>query len=75
VDGAAEIGRVMDLSPEFVVLRARPPGGPTTAALDDVIEQRLAGYRMVHEVPDSADASMVRIYRRQFPRVTMGSSP
>jgi 4-amino-4-deoxy-L-arabinose transferase-like glycosyltransferase len=64
VDGAAEVRRVMDKSPEYVVVRVRLPGELVPVALDAVIVPRLAAYHVAFQTSDGADESEIRVYRR-----------
>ena len=64
VNGVAEIQRVMDLSPDFVVLCAKQAGERVPDVLDDLMEHRLATYHLVHHIQDRSDDCMARIYKR-----------
>jgi hypothetical protein len=63
VDGVAELQRVMDAMPRFVVVRAGPLSGHAPDLLDDVMAPKLASYRLVQEVT-GADGYGARIYER-----------
>jgi hypothetical protein len=64
VDGAAELRRAMDSSPDFVVVRTRSPRYPGPVALDDLIRQRLTAYHLVRTVRSGVDHALVSIYGR-----------
>ncbi len=63
VNGETEIQRVMDTSPDFVVLRHRKPGETTPSHLDGPLLQRLANYRICYQEADVDDA-IITIYAR-----------
>ena len=65
VNGVTEIQRVMDASPDFVVLCAKPAGERAPDPLDDLMEHRLATYHLVHHVQDKSDDCVARIYKSQ----------
>jgi 4-amino-4-deoxy-L-arabinose transferase-like glycosyltransferase len=64
VNGVTEIQRVMDSSPDFVVLCAKSAGERVPDALDDLMEHRLATYHLVHHIQDKSDDCVARIYER-----------
>lgn len=64
VDGVAEIRRVMDTLPNFVILGPSLAGKQSLVALDDVMALRLATYHLAHEIVDKVDNRVVRIYKK-----------
>lgn len=64
IDGLAEIQRVMATSPDFVIVRERPPGEPAPALLDAAIASDLRGYHIYCEMVDGGEALPIRLYAR-----------
>ncbi len=64
VDGPAEIHRVMATSPDFVIIRERPPGEAAPALLDAAIASHLGGYHVYCEMVDSGEDLRIRLYAR-----------
>jgi hypothetical protein len=64
VDGSAEIRRIMDESPDFVVIRGRLSGEFVPRELDDLVAQSLVNYHLVYQIVNGDDGVIVRIYRR-----------
>lgn len=63
VDGAAEIRRVMDARPRFVVVAQDLLELPNADALDRLMTARLGSYRMVREIGER-NGGRVRVYER-----------
>jgi hypothetical protein len=64
VDGTAEVRRVMNNRPRFVIQSRALHDAPTHGAVDDLMTRRLDDYRLVREFVDDADRSVVRLYER-----------
>lgn len=65
VNGAAELTRILDAQPRFVVLRERKPGETGPAALDALVASRLGAYTLVRQVIDGDDGATIDLYERQ----------
>jgi 4-amino-4-deoxy-L-arabinose transferase-like glycosyltransferase len=74
-DGPAEITRLMDLWPDFIVLRLPRPAEPGAAALNAIVAARLPAYRCLAEFPDGADNARVRVYGAAAPWGRDGAPP
>jgi hypothetical protein len=59
-----EARRIMDSSPDFVIVGGRFPSEPVPTPLDEVIASRLATYHLVYETSNGLDNSIVRVYER-----------
>jgi hypothetical protein len=64
VDGRAEIRRIMDGMPDFVIWRVRQPGEFVPVTLDDFVASRLESYHLVYQILNGDDGAIVRIYRK-----------
>jgi hypothetical protein len=64
VDGVAEIRRIMDNRPQFVIQARALHDAPATGAVDDLMTRSLDDYRLVREFVDDANRSVVGLYER-----------
>jgi hypothetical protein len=63
LNGVAEMQRIMDGQPRFIVKAAGMTGG-RALAIDKVLTASLAHYRLIRTFPDQADRSVVELYER-----------
>jgi 4-amino-4-deoxy-L-arabinose transferase-like glycosyltransferase len=63
VDGIAEVHRIMQARPRFVVRPEVKLSGPAEA-VDEEVARSLADYRLVRTFNDGADRSVIKLYER-----------
>ena len=64
IDGIAELRRVMEARPRFVIRPIAVHNSWVAGAMDDEMKRSLSDYRMIREFVDGADRSVVRVYER-----------
>jgi hypothetical protein len=64
VDGAAELRRVMETMPRFVIRPIAVHDAWVAGAADDQMSVSLGNYRLIREFVDAADRSVVGVYER-----------
>jgi hypothetical protein len=64
VDGVAEVKRILDGSPDFIVLHQGLPGRSVQAEVDELVARKVASYNLAATVKSSMNGVIVSVYGR-----------